>query len=370
MKKEHVNTTEPLFLNSKKEILEIEKLLTNKLSSVISKHIQGNKKLEAIMSLLPDGLIFVSNDGTISLCNSFAKKILNVDNLDLIGKHFLDIFQDNIFGISIKEALASLRRPKTILLALTTNESIKDIEVYINRHEDIGILISLKDRAPYKQLETSLQRYQQLSELGEVVATIAHEIRNPLTGISGYASLLKSELTDPKHVHMTEAIIEGALSLNSLLTDILEYSKPEPLVLKPTNLFKLIKKELILLSAGLTHVSCSLEESNQNIIKSVDEKKLKTVIWNLIINAAEASPKQSIIKIIITNEGHIKISDNGKGISRENMKNLFTPFFTTKTHGTGIGLSKAYKIIRAHGGELLVQPNSPQGTSFIIKLPR
>lgn len=370
MKKEHVKPSKTLFLTSKEGIVDIEKTLTNKLSALISKHIQVNKKLETIMSLLPDGLLFVSNDNTISLCNSFAKKILNVDTLDLIGKKFSDIFQDDIFGISIQEALTCLSRPKTIFLALSNNNTVKDIEIYINRHEEIGILISLKDRTPYKQLETSLQRYQQLSELGEVVATIAHEIRNPLTGISGYASLLKSELSETKHVHMIESIIEGALSLNSLLTDILEYSKPEPLILKPTNLYNLIKKELILLSARLPHVFCKIETTNQNIIKSIDETKIKTVLWNLIINAAEASPKKSIIKISITKEGYIKVSDNGKGISKEEMKNLFTPFFTTKTHGTGIGLSKAYKIIRAHGGELLVEPNLPKGTSFIIKLPR
>ncbi len=368
MKKEHAKSYN--FLNPREGITEIEKTLTNKLSALISKHIQINKKLETIMSLLPDGLLFISNDGTISLCNSFAKKILNVENLDLIGKKFLDVFQDNIFGISIKEAFASLSRPKTIFLALSNNNTIKDIEIYINKHEEIGILFSLKDRTPYKQLETSLQRYQQLSELGEVVATIAHEIRNPLTGISGYASLLKSELSDSKHICMAEAIIEGALSLNSLLTDILEYSKPEPLILKPTNIFKLIQKELTLISARIPHVSCKLETTNQNIIKSIDNIKIKTVLWNLIINAAEASPKQSTIKISITKEGHIKISDNGNGIPKENMKYLFTPFFTTKTHGTGIGLSKAYKIIRAHGGEILVEPNFPKGTSFIIKLLR
>ncbi len=223
------------------------------------------------------------------------------------------------------------------------------------------MLLLLNDRTELKQLETSVQQSDRLKELGEMAATLAHEIRNPLGGIEGFASLLKRELKKPDEQRMIDAILEGSHTLNALVTNVLEYARPLMLHFVPTDLAILLHETTELAKAN-GHV-CKVTIAKPRIT-STDPKRMQLVLLNLIRNAYEAGSAH--VEIVLTKNGTIQVKDQGEGIEPEQLKKIFTPIFTTKTTGTGLGLPEACKVMRAHGGHIIVDSKVGKGTCITL----
>ncbi len=341
-----------------------------------------NSHLNNLLKNINQGMIFVNCVGTIITFNSSAEKIFEVLQKNILQKNFWDHFEDNAFGFSMRKALDKSKAPELLnVLWKTSLDEDKDLEISTTFIETdnlntTGLIVLLRDVTKLKKLQVLATRNDRLKELGEMAASVAHEIRNPLGGIKGFASLLQRDLTDhPKLQYMANAIVEGTDTLNKLVTNVLHYSRPLSLTIEPLPLCSLLNDLVSLVKADplcndTIHFEIKICPSLPFILG--DKGLLQSALLNLLVNSLQAMPKGGNILLeaqevntLIT----IKINDTGSGIEPDNLEKIFSPFFTTKTTGTGIGLAEVHKIIQTHGGTIEVQSELNIGTCFTIKLP-
>ena len=319
--------------------------------------------LEKLIFHMSEGMMFVTQAGTITLFNPAAATLLGCLAETVLQRAYAECFLDNLFGFSMSQELNESGRHRRIFLTLCGE---KDIEVSTSSIPEKGILLLLSNRTEQQQLQKSLSQAERLQELGEMAATLAHEIRNPLGGIEGFAHLLKRDLEAPSHQKMIGAILEGTRTLNSLITQVLDYAKPICLHFTPTNLVDLVRAACALAEA--THIATQyhFQSAYTDYTLSVDKERITLVLLNLLRNASEAEAR--LVTISLSEAGALIIQDNGLGISPQNLHKIFTPFFTTKAKGTGLGLAASLAVVKAHGGKLEVTSQEGEGTQFTLIL--
>lgn len=222
-----------------------------------------------------------------------------------------------------------------------------------------------------------LSRIERMKELGEMAAQVAHEIRNPLGGIKGFASLLQRDLQDrPELQQMAAHIVEGTDHLSRLVTDVLDYARPIEPKLEPIDFIALLNEVKKHIEADsnidLKHIKLTIDSSYSTFMISLDPFLMKSALLNLILNAIQAMPKGGTVSIVIQKKlGHLvlKIIDTGIGMSKEHLEKIYSPFFTTKLDGNGLGLHEVQKVVSAHGGTIDAHSILGQGTTFTLKIP-
>ena len=341
-----------------------------------------NSHLNNLLKNINQGMIFVNGVGSIITFNTSAEKILEVPQTKILKQNFWNHFEDDAFGFSMRKALDKLKIPEILnVLWKASLHQDKDLEISTTFIEtdnlnSSGLIVLLRDVTRLKKLQVLATRNDRLKELGEMAASVAHEIRNPLGGIKGFASLLQRDLTDhPNLQYMANAIVEGTDTLNRLVTNVLHYSRPLSLTVEPLPLCSLLNDLVSLVRADplcndSIHFKIEVSPSLPFILG--DKGLLQSALLNLLVNSLQAMPnggdillEAKEINTLIT----IKIKDTGSGIEPDNLEKIFSPFFTTKTTGTGIGLAEVHKIIQTHGGTIEVQSELNRGTCFTIKLP-
>jgi signal transduction histidine kinase len=250
-----------------------------------------------------------------------------------------------------------------------------------------------------KKMEQELARLNTLAALGEMAATIAHEVRNPLSGIAGFASLLERELdpSDPKR-RLTGKIISGVDSLNETVTTLLNYTRFDEMNKTEVNLESFLQGAVDQFrlqlddEASRVHIElCPADNPAERPISLIiDRLLIRQVLFNILTNAVEAVkgkgririsfrrlPRQKAVaqyaeRILLGLDETVvetSITDDGPGLSPEYADRIFAPFFTTKKEGSGLGLAVAWKIMKGHGGDIVAE-NSPQGGAvFRLLLP-
>ena len=227
----------------------------------------------------------------------------------------------------------------------------------------------------YRQME----RADRLASVGEMSTGVAHEIKNPLAGISSAISVLADELPeeDPRR-EIIRQVLEQIARLDKTATDLLSFGRPSRPEFSWVDINALVKKTLFF-------VSQHPEARNIHRIKEltrdlpavwVDEKQIQQVLFNIIINAIQAMNAEGTLKIetdaVSRSEGdfvRVMVTDTGKGIPPEELDRIFTPFHTTKTQGTGLGLPISRQLLEQHGGSIKVDSRPGEGSTFTIELP-
>ncbi len=335
-----------------------------------------NHYLNNIVRHMNQGILFIGISGIITTCNKAAEKLLKISHETLIFHDYFTLFSDTFFGFSMKEALTTTH-PENISL-ITQIDSGEYLEIGVNYISqgplsNQGIMLLFRDMTTFKKLEKSAQRNDRMQELGEMAARVAHEIRNPLGGIQGFASLLHNDIKDYVHLkYMTEKILEGTRTLNRVVEDILEYARPCPTNMKETSLATLVK-EITSFSKATFPENVVLEVSIDDTLPPLflDEEQIKSALLNLFRNAVDAMPEGGTLSVTLSkweDKVRLVVKDTGIGIEAEHLDEVFSPFFTTKAKGNGFGLSETYKIVQAHLGTIEVSSQKNQGTSFIICL--
>ncbi|HMK66170.1 MAG TPA: ATP-binding protein [Thermodesulfobacteriota bacterium] len=237
-----------------------------------------------------------------------------------------------------------------------------------------GILIgALVDR---ERIESHRQKNQEhLNKMGEAAATVAHEIKNPIIAIGAHVKRIERTVSpeDPNRERLT-IIFQECQRLETLLQDMIHFSRPLDLELSPLDINLTLREVLELLrpQAELSQISLTVQLDEAMPLVQADQVRLTQVFYNLILNALQASPpEQSILIQTRKHKGHIRVqvSDWGSGIPLETREKIFQPFFSTKKKGSGLGLPFCKKIIELHKGHLFFRPNKPSGTVFIVILP-
>jgi two-component system sensor histidine kinase PilS (NtrC family) len=258
-------------------------------------------------------------------------------------------------------------------------------------HSEEGRVLLFQDVTQMLHLEEKLKQSEKLAAVGQLAAGIAHEIRNPLAGMSASIEMLRSSLPREAVAGENQKLMDIALReidrLNHLISEFLDYVKPQQWKKEPVELSKLLADILLALrhpeKPGKIHslkggisvrTDIELKENyTPSVLARANPEKLKQVVWNLVINAIQSMDKQGSIEVGCerVGNGQVKfwVRDQGQGMDEKTLSHLYEPFFTTKEKGTGLGLATAYKIVESFQGEIRVQSVKGQGTYFEVFLP-
>jgi two-component system sensor histidine kinase PilS (NtrC family) len=250
---------------------------------------------------------------------------------------------------------------------------------------ETGLVGVFKDLTRMRDLEEEMRRKQWLANLGEMSAGMAHEIRNPLGALAGAMQMLRKDLqADETSQRLMDIAIREATRLDDIITEFLQYARPPALNVKEVDLNKVLAETLDLVQhEARTRTKIVIETALADGVLpgQVDQDQMKQVFWNLAANAFDAMPRGGQLTIA-TGCRHVDVAgrkadvveiafhDTGEGIPKQNLDKIFLPFFTTKAHGSGLGLAAVHRIVDLHGGWIKVESKENQGTQFVVCLPQ
>ena len=226
------------------------------------------------------------------------------------------------------------------------------------------------------ELSEQLSQTERLAALGEMVAAVSHEIKNPLGLIQTSSELLGATPgASDTQKRLSNVIVEESVRLNQIVTEFLDFSRPQALSLRECHLEEIIKKNLSFIRPELDRKGIAVKDNlnGRSLRIMADEEILYRAILNILINAIQSMKNGGVIDIKVDVERdhyHLEIKDNGSGISEEGVKRIFDPFFTTKEKGTGLGLSIVKKIDEGHKGTVNIKSKEGEGTTVAMRLPR
>lgn len=263
-------------------------------------------------------------------------------------------------------------------IPVTTRDEVGDLARTFN---DMTVRL-LKNRADidsaHRQVlesEKHLARSERMAAVGQLAAGLAHEINNPLSVVSGFADFVleKTSRDDPRRQAL-EDIGRETTRCQRLVSQLLDFAKPKEPVREPADLNQLAADTAALLRAQAKAqnivVELRLEETLPPV--TLDRDQIKQTLLNLCLNACQAMVQGGVLTVATARRGErveVTVSDTGIGIQPEDLGRVFTPFFTTKDHGTGLGLATSYALVERHGGTLRAQSRPGEGSLFILSLP-
>ncbi len=374
----------PLKLRGKKikYFMEIARDVTEYRKLIRNLHASENR-LRAILDTATDAVLSIDENHSIILYNNAAQRIFGYSREEVLGED-LNILIPSKYGDHRQYVRRFLETKesdivgKTIsLMGLRKNGEEFPIELslsYLEMAGGITFTAIIRDMSVHQQLEKKLLQSERLAAVGQAVAHVAHEIKNPLMIIGGFSSQIRQRLEDEKDLQKLEMILEEVRRLEGLVANLGDFTKEYRLVKRHANINSVLMDVLEImqgvcspekyefkpfLSAEVTEINC-------------DPDKLKQVFINIISNGLEAMPHRGVISVHtekLQNGIEVRITDEGIGIPEEDLEHIFEPFYTTRETGSGLGLSISYKIIEAHGGEIWADSRPGKGASFIIQLP-
>lgn len=350
---------------------------------------RGQRDAEALVDQLalnlPDGLLLLDTRGRVVSMNQSAQHLLLPEGP----------------GTDPQGIEATMARLPESLLALIDEllreATMQDTELVLEREgrpvflnvrgghvgeadNRLGSIMLLRDVSNVRLLEAEVRRREKLAAVGNLAAGVAHELRNPLSSIKGYATYFSerfpegSEEREAAHIMVRETD-----RLNRTITDLLGLARPTQVRVKPVELARLLADaaRLIRPDAEAKGVSLTVVSASHIPLVLADPDRLRQVFLNLCINALDAMPNGGHLEMRLFADVRpggqviVEVADTGKGISQEDLAHIFDPYFTTKGHGTGLGLPTVYKIMEAHGGTVAVSTKPGKGTVFRLcfKIP-
>lgn len=324
--------------------------------------------LRNILESMSDGVIAVDLNGIVTAFNSAARNILGYGAEDVIGKSFREVFNRD-FSAPLGRPGYELRH-KTGRAVLVTE---RDAPIADNERREIGQVKVFQDLTQIEALREQVRQQDRLAAIGKMAATVAHEIRNPLGGIRGFAALLARDVVedDPKS-RLVEKILIGVKQLDRVVSDLLEYTRPLELQLRPWSCAELVESAWGFVDPGGRDVTFETA-IDPDLYVHADADKMRQVFLNLLINAVQSVTEQGHIRVAAESRDHmvtLSFTDSGCGIPEQHLEQIFSPFFTTKEKGTGLGLAIASKIVEGHGGRITVETSPHHGSTFHVNLPR
>jgi PAS domain S-box-containing protein len=337
----------------------------------------------AIIDSAVDGIIVIDAHGRVETFNPAAERLFGYSAEEVLGRN-VDMLMPSPYREEHDSYLArylATGRAKIIGIGREVPGLRKDGTTFplhlsvgqITMHDErkfTGILHDLSGRV---EIEGQLREQAALAKLGEMAAVIAHEVKNPLAGIRGAIQVLGDQLSgDGKKAQVLKEIVSRIDALDQMMKDLLLFARPPKPRHAPTDLVPLVTTTAHLLSEdpALKEVDVEVEGSAPTI--SADPDMLRIVFQNLLINGAHAMHGKGRIRVAIgavDSRCQIAFIDSGPGIPTEIREKIFTPFFTTKTRGSGLGLPTAKRLIEAHNGQIAIDCPPAGGTAVVIRLP-
>lgn len=302
-----------------------------------------------VLNQLDTGILFVDDSGNIQGMNPAGEHILG----SVVGRRLTDILvpQDEVweqeFGMGETRRILVCRRQ---LL------------------EAGGTVFVVEDITNWRKMEQRIEQDERLAAVGRLAAGLAHEIRNPLASLSGAVQLMEDEKSDELH----GIVLREVENLNELVEDFLDIARPLQLRALPTDVNAIINDIVVAFEQDARYQGrVSISATSEQVPSlAIDGNRVRQVIWNLVLNAAQATAAEGRIEIRVRPVGagwEVDVEDEGVGIPTERIHRIFDPFYTTRSGGTGLGLANVDRIVRAHNGEVGVHSEEGKGTCFTLR---
>ena len=336
---------------------------------------------DSVVENMPIGLVTLDPEGRITSFNQTAEAVLRRSSGDVVGKRAHEILPEQLWtiinqrknkrDIIEREMDCALGGGKTVSLEASVSSLFGD------SGELLGDVLLFRDLSEVQELKREVERNRRLASIGRLAAGIAHEIRNPLSSIKGFATYFKERYKEvPEDQKTAEIMVQEVERLNRVIGQLLEFARPMKLNKQQASIHEVITYALKMVQNQVQDKEVTISTNLSHEIKdvSIDTDRISQVFLNLYLNAIEAMEHGGTLRIdssIDAESSTVKIivSDNGAGIKREDLVHVFDPYFTTKQSGTGLGLAIVHRIIEAHGGEVRIESETGKGTKVTILLP-
>ncbi|KPJ54349.1 hypothetical protein AMJ39_01065 [candidate division TA06 bacterium DG_24] len=337
---------------------------------------------ESILSSMTSGVIIVDGSGSITNFNKAAEQTTGLEPGRVLGRPFTQVGLPSPLAEILVDAHSSHRLSfgkeaeivregePAIQLGITTS--------LVKEEGDgpCGIIAIFKDITATRYLEKRVREAQQLAILGEMAACVAHEIRNPLNSINGFAQLIRQKSSeDDKRREYAEVVLREAERIDRIIEDILGFARKRVPDFRATDINGLLDDvgRAVREKSEKNGVSIEFLFASGLPPIEVDGNQMREVFFNLLHNAIDASEGGTTVEVSTGIDDQwltIEVADQGCGMSEEVRERIFEPFFTTKERGTGLGLVVSRRIVEGHGGTVAVASEEGRGTRFTIKIPR
>lgn len=339
-----------------------------------------------VVSSMPSGLLTTTLEHTIVTANPMAFELLGLDASSLLGRDVRDLFPGLRPALSGDESSPVTRGGSPTEIEWTCPDGKRRVlecslsPLRTGEGTRSGRVIMLVDVTLIRAMESRLRDQERLAAIGKMAATVAHEIRNPLASISGSIELLESTFEPSSDDRkLMRIVLRETDHLSAWIGELLDFTRPQLPAVRLTDLVRIARETLEAFSLdarvadGGTEVLLSVGPDTI-ADADVDPGMMRQVLWNLLINAAQAVGEvtEPSIRLEIRRDGdtaHLDVVDNGPGIAPEDLPHLFEPFYTTRRQGTGLGLAMVRRIVEDHHGKVSVRNESPTGARFSVTIP-
>lgn len=358
-----------------KPILERINRKNSDLRNMAQKYINEAYKMKQLMDMTPLGILSIDERGTIIACNAtYAQFHPDIDNERLLGMNIRVLAEQSRIPeveLSIEQALSGFSTNAHTLEYEQRVLLIYAYPIYDEKHEITGALGICQDITELEKLRNELHRMDRLHIIGQMAASFAHEVRNPLTVIRGFMQLMQQQQAPDKMQDYLQMVISELDRSNEIIGNFLSLSQNRFLQKNKMSLNQIIEEIEALLEAEANHSNIELHIEKDPALQELmlNDKEIKQLILNLTRNGIESMKTGGSLYIRTIQQNSmtiLEVQDSGHGIPQDKLSQLFEPFYTTKPSGTGLGLAVCLSIVERHHARIHVASQENVGTTFTI----
>jgi two-component system sensor histidine kinase HydH len=330
---------------------------------------------DALVKNMPIGLLAVDKNSRIITCNNHAEDFITGSCANADGREAMSILPAEFSSL-----LNTISGQKTLIEQDIVLDSLKDGEqiwevvaaAFADQEVEEGKILLARNVTEVRRLVKEVTKSRHLTALGSLAAGVAHEIRNPLSSIKGFAVYFKERLSGNAEDEKTaDIMIAETERLNRVISQLIEFARPIELKKEQTDLTTLVEHTARLIGGDAQKNDILIDITADTALPPVlvDPDKIKQVLLNIFLNALTSMPGGGRLSVLLSTGSNgldVVITDTGEGINEDDLPRIYDPYFTSKPAGTGLGLAVAQKIMEAHGGKVQIESKSAIGTKVIL----
>ena len=340
---------------------------------------ESRQQYRSLFEYSPDIVSMLDLNETITNLNPQFEKITGYTRDEYLGKKLGDLIPDSHRQIVVEKVANVVENHSPQMFELEVLHKNGKPLIFQNTSLPIivndkiaGIICNSRDVTELRQTEERLRRTDKLSVVGELSASVAHEIRNPLTSLKGLVQLLQME--DEKHQLYYQIMIDELNRINHIVSELLLLAKPQQIKYTEADMQIILHDVISLLKteASLHNIQIEFQVHSHPVMIECEPNQLKQLFINILKNAIEASSSGDVVNITLQsfeNNVLVEVKDQGVGISKELLERIGEPFYSSKEKGTGLGMTVSFKIVQSHNGTIKFRSEPEKGTDVIVQLP-